>query len=139
MRFSQEQIGDQGYPTMRSGAGIVVVDDDMVIQELIKTAFEETGVTVTAYDDGEEFMADPGALESDLVFLDLMMPKKDGFSVLNELNGKPSLPPVIVLSAISQREAVIKAMKLGVKSYLIKPLKPDHVLRKAAEVLGSNF
>ena len=140
MRFSQEAADANGeFPQMRRTANVAVVDDDEIIQELIKTAFEDSGIAVSTYNDGEEFTEDPESGSKDLVFLDLLMPKKDGFSVLNELSGRADAPPVIVLSAVSQRDAVIKAMQLGVKSYLIKPLKPENVLRKAAEVLGSNF
>ncbi len=126
-------------PDITGSARVAVIDDDIVIQELIKTVFEDTSVTVTTYDDGADFVADPEGLNYDLLFLDLMMPKKDGFAVLAELREKTGVPPVIVLSALSQREAVVKALKLGVKSYLIKPLKPEHVIRKATEVLRSNF
>ena len=136
------RFGTEGFA---AGAGkqaapkIVVVDDDSVIQELVRTAFEDSGAEVVTYDDGADFLDDSTALSSDLVFLDLMMPKKDGFTVLDELRSKETRPPVIILSAISQRDSVIRAMKLGVTSYLIKPLKPENVLRKAAEVLSSNF
>ncbi len=137
MRFGTEGLvagaGRQAAPK------IVVVDDDSVIQELVRTAFEDSGAEVVSYDDGADFLDDSSALSSDLVFLDLMMPKKDGFTVLDELRNKETRPPVIILSAISQRDSVIRAMKLGVTSYLIKPLKPENVLRKAAEVLSSNF
>ncbi len=140
MRFSQEAVAaTEEFSDMRRTANIAVVDDDEIIQELIKTAFEESAVIVSSYNDGQEFTDDPESGSKDLVFLDLLMPRKDGFSVLKELSAKADAPPVIVLSAVSQRDAVIKAMQLGVKSYLIKPLKPENVLRKAAEVLGSNF
>ncbi len=140
MRFSSEAAAaTDEFSEMRRTANVAVVDDDEIIQELIKTAFEDSGVTVSAYSDGQEFTDDPQSGKKDLVFLDLLMPRKDGFSVLNELRGQSDSPPVIVLSAVSQRDAVIKAMQLGVKSYLIKPLKPENVLRKAVEVLGSNF
>ncbi|HRZ66097.1 MAG TPA: hypothetical protein P5133_14290 [Spirochaetia bacterium] len=46
---------------------------------------------------------------------------------------------MIVLSAVSQREAVVRAFQAGVKSYLIKPLKPDQILRKTLEILKANF
>lgn len=141
LRFGGENTvaaDESPIPDISGSARVAVVDDDMVIQELIKTVFEDTQVTVSTYDDGADFVADPKGLEYDLVFLDLMMPKKDGFAVLSELRGKDGVPPFIVLSALSQREAVVKALKLGVKSYLIKPLKPEHVIRKATEVLRSN-
>ncbi len=137
MRFGTEGLAAE--TGRQSSPKIAVVDDDSIIQELVRTAFEDTGAEVVTYDDGADFLDDSSALTSDLVFLDLMMPKKDGFTVLDELRTKETKPPVIILSALSQRDSVIRAMKFGVTSYLIKPLKPENVLRKAAEVLNSNF
>lgn len=118
---------------------VAVVDDDMVIQELVKTAFYDTSFEVVGYDDGEHFLNDEEALKSDLVFLDLMMPKVDGFQVLEELRKRGATVPVIVLSALSQKETVLKAREYGVTRYMIKPIQPENVIRKAAEVLHSNF
>jgi DNA-binding response OmpR family regulator len=54
-----------------------------------------------------------------------MMPEMNGFQVLEQVNARGGeTPPIIVLSALSKRETVIDALKYGVKSYIIKPLKP---------------
>ena len=118
---------------------VAVVDDDMVIQELVKTAFYDTSFQVVSYDDGESFLADETGTSADLVFLDLMMPKVDGFQVMEELRKRGASVPIIVLSALSQKETVLKARQYGVTRYMIKPIKPENVIRKAAEVLHSNF
>jgi DNA-binding response OmpR family regulator len=62
-----------------------------------------------------------------------------GFSVLQSMEAWDIAVPVIVLSAVSQREAIVRAFQAGVKSYLIKPLKPASLVKKAAEVLRANF
>ncbi|PKL07891.1 MAG: response regulator, partial [Spirochaetae bacterium HGW-Spirochaetae-7] len=72
-------------------------------------------------------------------FLDLRMPEIDGFGVLAELRAQDLAMPIIVLSAVTQRESVVKAFKSGAKSYLVKPLKPDQILRKTLEILKANF
>lgn len=118
---------------------VAVVDDDMVIQELVKTAFYDTDFQVISYDDGESFLNDQEALNADLVFLDLMMPKVDGFKVMEEMQKRGASVPIIVLSALSQKETVLKARQYGVTRYMIKPIQPENVIRKAAEVLHSNF
>ncbi|WP_455383062.1 response regulator [Salinispira pacifica] len=118
---------------------IAVVDDDVIIQELIKTAFSDTQFQIESYNNGREFLSDPQAVKADLVFLDLMMPELDGFQVMEELASKKLEVPIIVLSALSQRETVLKALRFGVISYLIKPLKPEGILKKATEVLRMNF
>lgn len=114
---------------------IAAVDDDFVIQELVKTTFEQVGATVESYPDGESFLNTIGSKNFDLLFLDLLMPKVDGFRVLQELKARDIKLPIIVLSAVTQRESVIRAFQAGVKSYLIKPLKPMEILKKTMEVV----
>ena len=116
-----------------------VVDDDFVIQELIKTAFSDARFKIETFDNGEEFLKKLTPDKYDLVFLDLMMPVMDGFQTLEELKKRGNAIPIIVLSALSERETVIKALKYGVKSYLIKPLKPEWIRKKATEILSMNF
>jgi DNA-binding response OmpR family regulator len=119
------------------GLAIAAVDDDFVIQELVKNTF--SGTSVTAFSDGREFVQALEHSRFDLVFLDLLMPKMDGFAVLRELKEKNSSMPVIILSAVNQRETVIRAFQMGIKSYITKPLKPGDLLRKSMEILRVNF
>ncbi|AEJ20480.1 response regulator [Gracilinema caldarium] len=114
---------------------IATVDDDFVIQELLKSTFEQVGAHVDAYPDGESFLNTVADKEYDLVFLDLLMPKVDGFKVLQELKVRDIRLPIIVLSAVTQRDSVIRAFQAGVKSYLIKPLQPIEILKKTIEVV----
>ncbi|MDR1903143.1 MAG: response regulator [Treponema sp.] len=118
---------------------IAVVDDDFVIQELIRNTFKETGALIHSYSNGAEYLASLGGAKFDLIFLDIMMPQVDGFQVLNTLRNRGIQQSIIVLSAVTQRETVIKAFKMGIKSYLIKPLKPDEIFRKSIEILKPHF
>jgi DNA-binding response OmpR family regulator len=118
---------------------IAVVDDDFIIRELIKNTFKKTGAGITDFADGGDYLAVAENEKFDLVFLDLMMPVVDGFAVLNALRTKDIRQPVIVLSAVTQRDTVIKAFRMGVKSYLTKPLKPDDIFKKAIEILKPDF
>jgi DNA-binding response OmpR family regulator len=68
-----------------------------------------------------------------------MMPKVNGFQVLEYLKTKKLDIPVIVFSALSKKETIVKAVGFGIKSYLIKPLKPEQLLKKATEVLSTSF
>jgi DNA-binding response OmpR family regulator len=63
----------------------------------------------------------------------------NGFQVLEAVRQRGIEIPIIVLSALSQRDSVVKAVQYGVKSYLIKPLEPEAIRKKAAEVLRVNF
>jgi len=139
MRFEEERADAFDLSELEEGITISIVDDDFVIQELIRTAFSDTSFEVKAYDNGYDFVHSQEAMKSDLVFLDLMMPEMDGFQVLNKLKEKEEVPPIIVLSALSKRETVVEALRYGVNSYMIKPLKPEWILKKAAEVLKVNF
>lgn len=116
-----------------------IVDDDIVIQELVSTVFSETGWNIKIYENGKKFIDDIGNNDFDLVFLDLMMPEMNGFQVLQHLKEKKHEFPVIVFSALSRKETVVKAVGFGIHSYLIKPLKPQSLMQKAAEVLSRNF
>jgi len=118
---------------------IAIVDDDFVIREMVKAVLSDMGPTIREYENGRQFVDDANASECDLVFLDLMMPEMDGFEVMAQMRRNGFDVPIIVLSALSQRETVVKAMKFGVTSYLIKPLQPEAVLNKAREVLRANF
>jgi DNA-binding response OmpR family regulator len=114
---------------------IAAVDDDFVIQELIKNTFYTMGTTVNTYPDGAAFLEDLENKRFDLVFLDLMMPRADGFTVLQTMQTRGLNIPVIVLSSVTQRETMIRAFQMGIKSYLPKPLKPADIFKKAVEVL----
>jgi DNA-binding response OmpR family regulator len=63
----------------------------------------------------------------------------DGFETLRVMSLNGIKKPVIVLSALSKQETVIKALQLGVRSYLIKPLKPEDIRKKTTEILRANF
>ncbi|MDR0688993.1 MAG: response regulator [Spirochaetaceae bacterium] len=134
VKSNQENIQD-----LIGNLKIAVVDDDFMTQELIKLTFKSVGSAVKTYSDGAEFLTDVKAEHFDLIFLDLLMPKVDGFSVLRALKTGGIYRPVIVLSTVSQRNTVIRAFQMGIKSYLIKPLKPRDIFTNAMEILKSSF
>ena len=118
---------------------IAVIDDDFIIQEMIKNTFSKTGATVHGFMDGDDFLKAVDKMDFDIAFLDLNMPKTDGFQVLMALQARDIHYPVIVLSVNLQRETMIRAIQMGVKSYLIKPLKPEDIFRKTVEILKASF
>jgi DNA-binding response OmpR family regulator len=141
LKFHAEgrDLGMESLKESLQNLRIAAIDDDLIIQELIKNTFEASGALVKTYSDGSEFLADLDTETFDLAFLDLMMPKVDGFAVLRTLQTRDIRYPVIVLSAITQRETVIKAFQMGIKSYLVKPLKPPDIFKKTLEILKVNF
>lgn len=118
---------------------IAAVDDEAVSRQLIATAFADTGFSVRSYENGRLFVDALKENDFALVFLDLLMPVMDGFAVLEHLKQHAPQLPVIVLSALSQKETVIKAIGYGIKSYLTKPVRPEGLLMKTVEILRMNF
>ncbi|MCL1818316.1 MAG: response regulator, partial [Spirochaetaceae bacterium] len=139
MRFEGEQTVAPDMPDTREAPRIAIVDDDLVSQEFIKTAFTGTNYMLEVYNNGQEFLESGNENLYDLIFLDLMMPVMDGFETLRALTARGIKKPVIVLSALSKQETVVKALQMGVNSYLIKPLKADDIRKKTTEILKMNF
>jgi len=139
MRFQDERGSGFELSQLGDSVHISIVDDDMVIQELIKAAFSDTKARIDTYANGKYFLESDDGKNSDLVFLDLMMPEVNGFQVLQKLKEEGVQLPIIVLSALTKRETVLEALKMGVSSYMIKPLKPQAIRTKATEILQMNF
>jgi DNA-binding response OmpR family regulator len=118
---------------------IAVVDDDFVVQTIVETSFKATGWTIDKYGNGAEFLNALQDHKYDLLFLDLMMPGINGFAVLQYLSTNRSEMPVIVLSAMTRKESVQRAMDFGIKTYMIKPVKPEGIIKKTVEVLRMNY
>lgn len=136
-RFEGERVQDISF--IKEKLRFAVVDDDPVIQEFVKAAFSDTPFEISVYDNGKLFLDVYREDAFDMIFLDLMMPVMDGFETLKNLVELKNKIPVIVLSALSRKETVIKALTFGVRSYLIKPLKPEWIRKKATEILQMNF
>jgi DNA-binding response OmpR family regulator len=143
MRFdAEDQVKKPSLEVLRESLRhhkVAVVDDDYVIQELVKNTFEKIGVSVTAFSNGGAYLESLETSSFDLVFLDLLMPKVDGFEVLKVLNTRGNAPPVVILSSVTQRDAVVRAFKMGIKSYLTKPIKPQDIFKRAMEILEPSF
>ena len=118
---------------------IAAIDDDFIVQELIKNTFKDTGASIRTFSDGEEFIEVLDTEHFDLVFLDLIMPKSDGFDVLKILQTRDTRFPVIVISSVTQKDMIIRAYQMGIKSFLVKPIKPKDIFKKTMEILRSSF
>jgi DNA-binding response OmpR family regulator len=140
LRFETEaKTSREDIKNLIGNLKIAAVDDDFVTQELIKNTFKSTGALIKTYSDGAEYLKDPSLEDFDLVFLDLVMPGIDGFEVLWTMKAENICPPIIVLSGVTRRDTVIQAFQLGIKSYLVKPIKPEAIFAKTVEILRSSF
>ena len=113
---------------------ILVVEDDMDIQELLKNFLQEVGYEIVLAGDGAEALSLFSASPFDLVLLDVMLPKIDGF-VVCELIRKQSQVPIIMLTALSGEEEQIRGLDLQVDDYITKPFSMPILIRKIAAVL----
>lgn len=113
---------------------ILIAEDEDILLNVLKDRFEAEGWEVSIAKNGEEAMIAINKASFDLVLLDLLMPKKDGFEVLKEVKGNPELKnlPIIVLSNLGGDEDIKKAMALGANDYYVKTQHPmSEIVEKA--------
>jgi DNA-binding response OmpR family regulator len=120
---------------------ILIVDDEPHIRILISQTLEELedeGVELITATNGEEALEIIQEENPDLVFLDVMMPKMNGFEVCQAVNNDLGLQDVyiIMLTAKGQEFDKQKGNESGADLYMTKPFDPDKILAKAIEVLG---
>lgn len=118
---------------------ILIAEDEVPAAKVLGLKLQSSGYEVVLAHDGEEAFRLIQSTKFDLIILDLIMPKHDGFWVLEQLKKINSVTPVIVLSNLSQEEDLIKAKNLGAKDYFIKSDIPlAEVVKKveAALLLG---
>ncbi|MBU0648975.1 response regulator [Patescibacteria group bacterium] len=101
---------------------ILVVDDDVFLAKIYKTKLSKEGFELSLAHDGEEALVQIKQKRPDLILLDLMMPKKDGFEVMEELAKDPECKkiPIIILSNLGQESDVERGLALGAKDYFVK-------------------
>jgi len=101
---------------------ILIAEDDKFLNEILTGKVSRAGYEVISVSDGEEAFAKIKSEKPDMVFLDLIMPKKTGFEVLEQMkkDGVAVGTPVVVLSNLGQDDDVQKSLQLGAKDYVIK-------------------
>ena len=113
---------------------ILVVDDDVNISELLRLYFENEGYEVKTANDGAEGINAFKAFEPDLVLLDVMMPKKDGWQVLREIR-EMSSKPVIMITAKGDVFDKVLGLELGADDFVVKPFDTKELSARAKAVL----
>jgi len=115
-----------------SGPGrLLVVDDNEMNRDLLSRRLKQQGHRVVSARNGREALEMIAADEFDLVLLDIMMPELDGYEVLERMRAEGTLDqlPVIMISAVTEMESVIRCIEIGATDYLPKPFNP--ILLKA--------
>ena len=112
---------------------VLIVDDEQRILNFLSSKLRASGYEIITASDGVEALEQVQAQEPDLVVLDILMPKKDGFETLKELRTFSSVP-VIVLSAKGTNADKVKGLSLGADDYLGKPFSPDELIARIEAV-----
>jgi len=120
---------------------VLIVDDEPHIRLLLAQTLEDVedeGVEIITATDGAEGLEIIKEELPNLVFLDVMMPKMNGFDVCQKVKKELKIPDVfiIMLTAKGQEFDKNKGMDVGADLYMTKPFDPDEILKKAQEVLG---
>lgn len=117
---------------------ILVVEDDRTLARLYAAKLEKSGYEVAVAFDGEEGLEKVVSFQPDVVLLDIIIPKLDGFAVLERMKQDPKAAhiAVILLTNLGQDEDVSKGKKLGARDYLVKSqFTPSEIVQKMEAVL----
>ncbi|HLK57214.1 MAG TPA: response regulator [Chthonomonadaceae bacterium] len=120
-----------GAVTERSASGalqalILVVDDNRANRDVLSRRLERQGYVVALAENGRQALDAVRAQAFDLVLLDIMMPEMDGYAVLQQLKADEALRhiPIIMISAMTELDSVVRCIEMGAEDYLPKPFNP---------------
>ncbi len=118
---------------------ILIVEDEDIIIDLLEKKLIQEGYEVSTAHDGEEGLKIMKEVKPDIVLLDIVMPKKSGYEVMEEMSKDPELNkiPIIIISNSGQPVELDKAKELGAKDWLIKTeFDPNEVAEKVRKQIG---
>jgi DNA-binding response OmpR family regulator len=113
---------------------ILIVDDERNIVDLLRLYFEKEGYAVISAPDGEQGLALHARHDPDLVVLDLMLPRVDGFEVCRELRRRGDTP-ILILTARDDDVDAIVGLELGADDYVTKPFNPRALVARVKAIL----
>ena len=116
---------------------ILLVDDaafmrKMISDTLSKAGYEELYEAV----DGADAVVKYGEVQPDLVIMDITMPNMDGLEALKAIRGADPNASIVMCSAMGQESMVMDAVRSGAKDFIVKPFKPDRVLKTVTSIVG---
>ncbi len=117
---------------------ILIVEDEEFLVRALKDNLEAEGYTIDVAVNGEEALKQIGGHRPDIILLDLLMPKRDGFYVIEEVRKNPEwrLIPIIVLSNLGSDSEIKRALELGADDYFVKSQHPiEEVIEKIKDYL----
>lgn len=137
MQIANKPMADSPKPIKSAQRHILIVDDDFDMTDTLKTALDSAGFETTVAADGNVGLAVAETRKPDLIILDIMMPRRSGFLVLERLRQEleEPIPVIMVTGNFGERHRAYAEM-LGVAAYFYKPVKFQVLLQKIEELLG---
>jgi DNA-binding response OmpR family regulator len=114
---------------------VLIVDDDPIVREVLERYLARDGFSVTAAADGAAAVEAFDAVRPDLVVLDLMLPRLDGFEVFRRMRARDSTAPVIMLTARGRQTERIVGLESGADDYVAKPFSPREIVARVHAVM----
>jgi len=117
---------------------ILIIEDDPFLSEMYAAKFKQSDFSVELAADGQQGLKEIKSVKPDLVLLDIVLPKMDGFEVLKKVKEDNQLKdiPIVLLTNLGQKKEVEKGLNLGADEYIIKAhFTPTAVVAKVKEIL----
>lgn len=115
---------------------IMIVEDEKPLSKALELKLKKEGFDVSVAGDGEQAIQMKETYNPDLILLDMVMPKIDGFEVLEKLQENGNTSPIVILSNLGQGEDINRAKSLGATDYLVKSNSPlALIVRKVHDIL----
>lgn len=118
---------------------ILFAEDEQDLNKIVVDAFEEAGFTVDSCMNGQDAIDYWKAAEYDVVVLDVMMPEKDGYEVLEEIRSKNTRVPVLFLTARDAIEERVRGLDAGANDYLVKPFSLEELMARVRVLTRSSY
>lgn len=116
---------------------ILLVEDEKALATVLSLKLTSAGYETTVVYNGDDALAKLKDGAYDLMLIDIMMPKRDGFSVLDELKKGGNKTPVFAMSNLGQEEDIARIKSMGVKDYIVKAnVSPTEILDRVSSFLG---
>ena len=118
---------------------LLLVEDEQILAKIICESLEKRNFEVEHAADGDQGWAKYLQFKPEIIVLDIMMPKKDGYSLAKEIRTHKSQVPIIFLSAKSQTADVVKGFEIGANDYLKKPFSMEELIVRIKSILKRNI
>jgi DNA-binding response OmpR family regulator len=126
--------GRTAFKTMK-GDKILIIEDDPTMQRVLKDNFEFSGYDVRVVSDGAAAIETVFAQEPDVILLDIMLPRVNGFDVCRRIRKEGLATPIIMLTAKSQESDIVLGLNLGADDYVAKPFSMEVLLARVQACL----